>query len=304
MSSPVFEREGKPRVVAVIAWVIVLLGVYTSLGAVVLSVPYSIEILLHSEQPGQAGSDWLESLRSTMRQQGPWILAVSSLLQWLIFLGGSIWGYTYLHQRSLLINSRLLEIRPRGMLVAALTALSVVPLALYLGEIWFWIFPQLEFLKELDPLGALDYGEPEKWVLYFFAIGLTPAVCEEMLFRGYLQQTLRRVWSPQKTILFSGVFFALIHMNALGLFALLPVGLLIAFFYDRFQSLPVSMVFHFTYNSALVLLSTPPLAEFVESLGQWQGIFVLGSLFIVVILLGVVLLSFRAPCHFERSEKS
>lgn len=285
-----FETEGKPRPAVVIAWVVLILGIYAALGNLITMALSFAHYVSGGGRLSSSPENWFDVLKDSIREQGPWILGIGSLLQWFLFLGLNVWGYARFHQRSLLINSHLLEVKPFGMMLAGLTAILVIPLVLYLGEIWFWIFPQLEFLKELDLLGTGNIDTPPVLIFYLFAIGITPAICEEMLFRGYLQQTLRRVWGPFPTVMFSGIFFALVHQNALGLLALLPVGLLLAFFYERFRSLPVVTVFHFCYNTALVLLAFWNLDNPTELSGLHPGTLAILSF---LICSGLVFLTFR-----------
>jgi membrane protease YdiL (CAAX protease family) len=89
------------------------------------------------------------------------------------------------------------------------------------------------------------------WLI--FVIALTPAVCEEVLFRGYVQRTLERTigW---KSVLVAGVIFGLFHMQPLGLLSLSLMGILFGYFYYRTRSLGPSMAAHCTNNFLAVLI--------------------------------------------------
>ena len=96
-------------------------------------------------------------------------------------------------------------------------------------------------------------SSPGEFFWLVFVIALTPAVCEEVLFRGYVQRTLERTigW---KSILVTGVIFGLFHMQPLGLLSLSLMGILFGYFYYRTRSLVSSMAAHCTNNFLAILI--------------------------------------------------
>lgn len=96
-------------------------------------------------------------------------------------------------------------------------------------------------------------SSPGEFVWLIFVIALTPAVCEEVLFRGYVQRTLERTigW---KSVLVAGVIFGLFHMQPLGLLSLSLMGILFGYFYYRTRSLVSSMAAHCTNNFLAILI--------------------------------------------------
>jgi len=89
------------------------------------------------------------------------------------------------------------------------------------------------------------------WLLLVIAI--TPAVCEEILFRGYAQRTLERRMG-WKSIPVIGVLFGLYHMQPLGLLQLSALGFLFGFLFYTSRSLLPAMTAHFTNNAVVVTL--------------------------------------------------
>ena len=65
-------------------------------------------------------------------------------------------------------------------------------------------------------------------------LALTPAICEEVLFRGYIQRQAERSLGAWGGILFSGIIFGFYHLrltqavplSLLGIFMALIVGIL------------------------------------------------------------------------------
>ncbi|MBI3766350.1 MAG: CPBP family intramembrane metalloprotease, partial [Ignavibacteriales bacterium] len=97
------------------------------------------------------------------------------------------------------------------------------------------------------------------WLVLVIAI--TPAICEETFFRGYVQRTMERTvkW---KSVLIVGVVFGLFHLQPLGLISLSILGMVFGYFAYRSKSLLPSMAAHFTNNFVVILFS------FIEAKSQ------------------------------------
>ncbi len=91
--------------------------------------------------------------------------------------------------------------------------------------------------------------------LVLFALALTPAVCEEILFRGFAQRTLERTMG-WKSILVVGLLFGLYHMQPFGLLVLSGLGFLLGYFFFAGKSLLPAMAAHFTNNFLAVCWSS------------------------------------------------
>jgi sodium transport system permease protein len=86
-------------------------------------------------------------------------------------------------------------------------------------------------------------------------MAVTPAVCEEALFRGPILRGFARQFSPVAASLITGALFGLYHVD---LWRLLPTGLLgvaLSLVALRADSIVPSMVLHFTNNACLVTLA-------------------------------------------------
>jgi membrane protease YdiL (CAAX protease family) len=85
-----------------------------------------------------------------------------------------------------------------------------------------------------------------------FVIALTPALCEEVLFRGYVQRNLSRHGAVRGAVL-TGVIFGCYHLNLFQIVPLVLIGIYIAYLQMRSESLVVPMVAHFANNFFSVL---------------------------------------------------
>ena len=112
-------------------------------------------------------------------------------------------------------------------------------------------------------LGALGYTEtqtglpvPEnlrEWVILLLAVAVLPAVCEEMLFRAFLQRALCG-WRPRAGIWIAAAVFAALHFRWSAFPALLLVGAVLGWMYARYGYW-ASFLLHALYNAAVLVLS-------------------------------------------------
>ena len=97
------------------------------------------------------------------------------------------------------------------------------------------------------------------WVL-LLTLAATPAIIEELCFRGFLFSAMRRVLSPWRTILLTSFLFALFHVitgNALLVERFIPsflLGLILGTIAYRSGSVIPGMVMHFVHNGLLEMV--------------------------------------------------
>ena len=84
-------------------------------------------------------------------------------------------------------------------------------------------------------------------------VALTPALCEELLFRGYVQSRLTRVFPPVLGILFSSIVFAAFHMDPVHVIAVVPLGLFLGWLTWQSGSLFPAILAHFANNLVSVV---------------------------------------------------
>jgi membrane protease YdiL (CAAX protease family) len=86
-------------------------------------------------------------------------------------------------------------------------------------------------------------------------IGLIGPLGEEVFFRGLAQTALRRRLGALWAIIGSAAFFAIIHLNPIGLLPIFLMGLLLGALYQRTGSLAAPFVLHAANNTAAVLVA-------------------------------------------------
>ncbi|MBL8994198.1 MAG: CPBP family intramembrane metalloprotease, partial [Spirochaetia bacterium] len=185
------------------------------------------------------------------------ILGMTIVFQGLFFVWLTHFIFKNWHGRPAMEYFRIRAAPIHLILASAAGAVVLIPFFSAITEFFLRLFPVLRDLK-FDGDGLLQAKRPWEWVFMILAIGVTPAVCEEFLFRGYFQRTLERTLRAPMLYLVSGTIFALIHQNYFGLIQLTLVGIYLGFVYHRAGSLLASGAAHFSYNTALVIFVNTP----------------------------------------------
>ena len=95
------------------------------------------------------------------------------------------------------------------------------------------------------------YGWP-RWSM-FALVCLTPAIFEELAFRGVIQTNLEAVLGSREALLIQAALFSGLHLSPVILASHFFMGLVLGIMRTRSRSLYPGMLFHATWN-ALVLI--------------------------------------------------
>lgn len=91
-------------------------------------------------------------------------------------------------------------------------------------------------------------------LLVIITLAIVPAICEEVLFRGYIQRSFQFKYKGFVAALLTAIFFALYHFNPYGLIPLAIIGFYLGYAAYASQSLFIPMVLHFLNNFIAVML--------------------------------------------------
>ncbi|MGH7140393.1 MAG: CPBP family glutamic-type intramembrane protease, partial [Pirellulales bacterium] len=91
------------------------------------------------------------------------------------------------------------------------------------------------------------------WLLCL-VMALTPAICEELAFRGFILSGLRHLGHKWQAIAISSIFFAVTHQVFHQSIVACVMGLVLGYLAVQTGSLFTSMVFHFAHNSMLLAM--------------------------------------------------
>lgn len=154
----------------------------------------------------------------------------------------------------------LLTRAPRWALpAAALLALFVHPLANLLQQGVLKLYPiNAEVAEQLE---SLFDGPSSIWAM-LLVIGVLPAICEELAFRGFILSGFRHLGHKWRAIILSSIFFGLTHAIFQQSVITTLIGVLIGYLAVQTGSLWPGVVFHITHNSLAVLSGRVTAAEY------------------------------------------
>lgn len=98
-----------------------------------------------------------------------------------------------------------------------------------------------------------EHGKSGFLIPLALLVGATPAFCEELLFRGYVQTRLTRSVGPVAGILVSSALFAAFHIDWVHVIAVFPLGVFLGVITWRSGSLLPAMFAHFVNNAVSVV---------------------------------------------------
>lgn len=81
-----------------------------------------------------------------------------------------------------------------------------------------------------------------------FAVIVVAPIAEELFFRGFIHQAFRRWRSVLQASLLSALVFAIAHFDPLLIAGIFPLGVVLAYLFERRQSLGANITAHATYN--------------------------------------------------------
>lgn len=176
------------------------------------------------------------------------------------------------------------------------------PLQGYLGQLNAQIpFPKWVVDMEEDMRAQtavfLSHRSPMDLLINLLMIAAIPAICEEAFFRGALQRIFIQGFNkPWPAIILTGAVFSFIHMEFLGFFPRMSMGILLGAIYWYSGSLWTSILAHFFVNGIQIyaVWYNPKLADADATVPLWMGLL---SLAIVVGL--VMLFRSRSTTTFD-----
>lgn len=248
---PWVERNGFPHWVMAFAWVIIALIAFNIVGAVVgvigvLTVADSLDMEVLMEQLS-TNFDIIFLANSTGQ------ILIMALATLLVVKLHAVKG-----QRKQFLRLQL----SRNVWVisglAALLFIAAQPTILFLG--WLNSFlPVPDVLKEMQEsmaeMIAMFLRTENVLLLGVFHIGIVPAVCEEIMYRGYILRALEKSWGITAAIIISGLIFGAYHLQPSNLLPLATLGVFLAYVTYISNSLIPAMVAHFVNNGGQVIAS-------------------------------------------------
>ncbi len=215
--------------------------------------------------------------------------------QWLL-LGGAAVAFAALGPYDVRKTLALRAPEPRALAAATMIALGGIPVGWAIVWLEMQLFEggNLQSLSYLQEMLTATDTRRAMWLL--FVAALTPAICEELVFRGVLLQSLSREERMGRAVLLSAAVFGAFHLSFETALRFLPtawIGLLMGYVVWHSRSIFASMLMHFLNNAFVVVLLWQPAVQRLAFQGDelaWPT--VMGGA--VLLALGLALLPRRA----------
>ncbi len=95
------------------------------------------------------------------------------------------------------------------------------------------------------------YENPLLWSFIFVAV--FPPIFEELAFRGFLFNILKRISSDRLTIIATAFLFALVHFSFLSFLWIFPFGLVLGYLRSKYETIWLGVIIHFIHNLIIVV---------------------------------------------------
>lgn len=115
-------------------------------------------------------------------------------------------------------------------------------------------------LDSLDKMIENTYGDLLstnnflEGIFVIVIVSVVPALCEETMFRGFIQKSFEFKLKPFWAALITAIFFGLYHFNPYGLIPLIGLGFYFGFAAYTSNSIFIPMTLHFLNNFAAIIL--------------------------------------------------
>lgn len=132
-------------------------------------------------------------------------------------------------------------------------------------------------------------------------VALAPAICEELMFRGYIFSAFEARLSPVMAIAGSSVIFGLYHMSIVRFFTTAMIGAVICYAAHKSKSILPGMLMHFINNALSVLVMYYPeqmgrvLPVIVQETFSVSDLMLLAAAGIVLLTVGAKIIGRKTP---------
>jgi sodium transport system permease protein len=209
--------------------------------------------------------------------------------QWGMLLPGVV---IFLRLQRIDLGAALSIRRPSAKTVAAAILLGLstwLLLSVFVEATLAKVFELHRFVEQMKRT-LMPADSPRPLAFDLFLIAASPAICEELFFRGALLSGLRRTLSPWAAALVCGVLFGIFHLDLVRLLPTAVLGTILAWLTLAGGSILPAMIFHFLNNASAVLVTRFEARLGLSFLGTTAplglvGTVVAGMLFVAGVLL-------------------
>lgn len=147
----------------------------------------------------------------------------------------------------------------RYLLLGSLLIIVIQPLVIYLGYLNSLIpIPETFSDLQVSQYEMIEDFLKSDGIIWFglLNIALIPAICEEILFRGYIFRAFEKSWGAIVAVFVSGLIFGLFHIQLGNVFPLATLGIILALMTWLSGTIWPAIIAHFINNGAAVLVGS------------------------------------------------
>lgn len=170
--------------------------------------------------------------------------------------------------------------KPKQLLGAFVLGIGACSLSLIVSNLLSMAFPSDSESLNADYMTIL---EKLPFVPALLLIALMPAVCEELLYRGYMFTAFKRKMKLTHAILCVAFLFAVSHMSLIKILPTMLLGIALAYAIHKSESIAASGLIHFLNNGFAVFV-----LYYGEKIPLFREENSMGSFMIVMVILAVV----------------
>ncbi len=178
--------------------------------------------------------------------------------------------------------------------LSALLMISIYPLIAYSAQLMQSIdlpnWAQSMDQSSMDTLASvLEMNGLLELMLNLLIVAATPAICEELLFRGVMQKELNKhLRNPHVGIIIVSIVFSAIHMSVEGFPARFLLGLVLGYTYHFTKNLWYPILLHL-FNNGLQVLALYFSDESIKDMDPSEGPEIHWTLAIVSLLAAIAI---------------
>ena len=148
---------------------------------------------------------------------------------------------------------------------------TIITILIFIGGMYIMGFLDVinALFTDYIPVGALENeaatnatqhalifeSNPIQLVFTLLIVAVLPAICEELVFRGFLmKKMIESGLARNGAIFFSALIFAIIHFQPLKLLPMLFLGCCLGFVYSYFKNIKYAILLHFLVNGSQVIV--------------------------------------------------
>lgn len=254
---PWVERNGFAHWAMALMWVFLSALFFYAFGLIA-----QFLVILSNIDVGDSAEFTTSNLLELTKDKVLLFMLINTIAQ-IITIGGMGFLGVKLHQR--IKNKKSFLRLKKGESLLPQIGLTVIlfivafPVVIFLGWVNSFL-PIPDFMKDLAEQNAEVFRAllEVKGGLFFalLFVGITPAICEELLFRGYMYRALEKSTRVVVAIIVSSLIFSLFHIDLTGLLPRFFLGALLAYVTWTSDSLYPAMVGHLVNNGGLMIAAS------------------------------------------------